>query len=74
MGWGLPPPDPPPFPPQFLTKHPGKRLGGGAGGEQEVRSHPFFRRTDWERMERLEVPPPFTPRPVRAQLALISHN
>ncbi|XP_068855211.1 LOW QUALITY PROTEIN: protein kinase C gamma type [Aphelocoma coerulescens] len=47
----------------FLTKHPGKRLGAGPGGEQEVRGHPFFRRTDWERLERLEVPPPFTPRP-----------
>ncbi|XP_039557947.1 protein kinase C gamma type-like [Passer montanus] len=50
----------------FLTKHPGKRLGAGPGGEQEVRGHPFFRRTDWERLERLEVPPPFTPRPVSA--------
>ncbi|XP_014749009.1 PREDICTED: protein kinase C gamma type-like [Sturnus vulgaris] len=47
----------------FLTKHPGKRLGAGPGGEQEIRAHPFFRRTDWERLERLEVPPPFTPRP-----------
>ncbi|XP_068785430.1 protein kinase C gamma type isoform X1 [Struthio camelus] len=47
----------------FLTKHPGKRLGAGPAGEQEVRQHPFFRRADWERLERLEVPPPFTPRP-----------
>ena len=47
---------------QFLTRDVRKRLGvAGRNPRKEIENHVFFKGMSWSKMERQELPPPFTP-------------
>ncbi|XP_026147028.1 protein kinase C, eta, b [Carassius auratus] len=48
----------------LLSRDPACRLGcmDRDGGEEAITSHPFFAGLDWEKLNRREITPPFTPR------------
>jgi novel protein kinase C epsilon type len=48
----------------FMTKNPAKRLGCSNDGENQIRSHAFFKDMDWDALEQRKVKPPFRPRVV----------
>ena len=58
---------------QFLTKNPCKRLGF-SNEEDAVKTHPFFRRIDWAKMEAREVQPPIIPKVVMTTCYLYPGN
>ena len=57
---------------QFMTKEPHKRLGCSGTGEQGIKAHPFFRPIDWDALEARRVTPPFRPKIVSDQCAIVS--
>ncbi|KAL4641202.1 protein kinase C epsilon type isoform X1 [Arapaima gigas] len=48
----------------FMTKSPNKRLGcvAAQGGEEAIKTHPFFKEIDWQQLEQRKIKPPFKPR------------
>ena len=45
----------------LLNRNPHKRLGAGQNGADDIKKHIFFKKIDWEKAERrqLPVPPPY---------------
>lgn len=41
--------------------HPSKRLGNLRGGAADIKSHPWFKDIDWEKMYNRELDPPIKP-------------
>lgn len=46
---------------RLLIKDPKKRLGSGPSGAQNVKSHPFYQKLNWEDLAAKKVPAPFQP-------------
>lgn len=47
-----------------MTKNPARRLGCTSDGENQIRTHTFFKDMDWDALENRKVKPPFRPRVV----------
>ncbi|KMT17414.1 hypothetical protein BVRB_2g038690 [Beta vulgaris subsp. vulgaris] len=45
----------------LLQKDPSKRLGSGPNGENEIRSHRWFKCINWKKLENREIQPSFKP-------------
>ena len=50
---------------QLLTRDPTRRLGSGDSDAAEIKSHLFFRDTNWDDIFHKRVPSPFFPSVVR---------
>lgn len=50
-----------------MTKNPARRLGCTTDGENQIRTHTFFKDMDWDALEQRKVKPPFRPRVVSNQ-------
>jgi hypothetical protein len=47
--------------PQLLTRDPLRRLGSGETDAAEIKSHAFFKDTNWDDIMNKRVPSPFFP-------------
>jgi len=46
---------------QLLQKDPATRLGHGPNGDDQIKSHKWFRSINWKKLEAREVEPKFKP-------------
>ena len=46
---------------KLLNKNGNFRLGNGPTDGEEIKSHPFFKGVDWDKLIRREIQPPFIP-------------
>ncbi|KNC78295.1 AGC/PKC/PKCH protein kinase, partial [Sphaeroforma arctica JP610] len=46
----------------FLNRDPRRRLGCGPNKANDIKSHPFFRRLDWNAVSSRQATPPFVPK------------
>jgi serine/threonine protein kinase len=46
----------------FLCRHPSRRLGSLAGGEDDIYRHPWFSKIDFQALRRKEIKPPQVPK------------
>ena len=56
---------------QLLVKNPAKRLGCMEKGEEEIKSHLFFKMINWAKVEAREVQPPFKPKIVSSACSIL---
>eukprot|EP01086_Lenisia_limosa_P001758 TRINITY_DN1359_c0_g1_i4.p1 TRINITY_DN1359_c0_g1~~TRINITY_DN1359_c0_g1_i4.p1 ORF type:complete len:147 (-),score=33.23 TRINITY_DN1359_c0_g1_i4:85-525(-) len=45
----------------LLDRDPSKRLGSGPNGGRDVKSHPFFKTINFDKLDAKEIPPPWRP-------------
>lgn len=56
---------------QLLTRDPLRRLGSGETDAVEIKSHAFFKDTNWDDIMNKRVPSPFFPSIVRVHYSLL---
>ncbi|XP_065225876.1 ribosomal protein S6 kinase 2 beta isoform X3 [Planococcus citri] len=50
----------------LFKRNPANRLGSGADGMNEIKTHPFFSTIDWDKLYHKQIEPPFKPAVSRA--------
>lgn len=45
----------------LLERDPAKRIGSSENDAEEIKNQPWFKDTNWKKMEEKSIPPPFKP-------------